>query len=96
MTNANTAFIVKTAAAAMPNSCWGTYRRVAVLEVEAGVTDVAMISQRARGVVRVVATWEKCNVGHTSRCAYRLALAEAQQMAADLNAARVSADQPSA
>ena len=29
-------YIVKTAAAAMPNSCWGVYRRVAVLEVQDG------------------------------------------------------------
>lgn len=81
-----THYIVKTAAACMPNNCWGTYRRVAVLEVQVGVVDVAMISARARGVVRVVATWERCNVGRTSRCAYRRALAEAQQMAAGLNA----------
>jgi hypothetical protein len=86
-------YIVKTAAAAMPNNCWGTYRRVAVLEVQDGVADVAMISARARGVVRVVATWEKCNVGHTARCAYQKALAEAHALAAahasDAAAARV-------
>ena len=85
-------YIVKTAAANMPNSCWGVYRRVAVLEVQDGVTDVAMISSRARGVINVVATWEKCNVGQTSRCAYRIALAEAQQMAADLNSAVNASD----
>jgi hypothetical protein len=85
-------YIVKTAAAAMPNNCWGTYRRVAVLEVQDGVADVAMISARARGVVRVHATWERLNVGHTSRCAYRRALAEAQQMAADLNLSAHASD----
>jgi hypothetical protein len=57
-------FIIQTAAAHMPSSCkWGPYRRVAVLEVRDGVEWVAMISDRARGVVRVVATWERCNVG---------------------------------
>jgi len=85
-------YIVKTAAAAMPNSCWGTYRRVAVIEVQDGVTDVAMISSRARGVINIVATWEKLNVGQTSRCAYRRALAEAQQMAADLNSSGNASD----
>ena len=85
-------YIVKTAAASMPNSCWGVYRRVAVLEVQDGVTDVAMISSRARGVVSVVSTWEKLNVGQTSRCAYRRALAEAQQMASDLNSAGNASD----
>ena len=42
----NTHFIVKTAAACMPASCWGQYRRVAVLEVEVG-TEPKMISARA-------------------------------------------------
>lgn len=81
-----TEYVVKTAAAAMPSSCWGTYRRVAVLEIEAGTTP-AMISTHARGVVRVVQTWEKRHVGRTSRCAYERALAEAEAMAARLNEA---------
>lgn len=80
-----TKFIVKTAAANMPSSCWGTYRRVAVLEVKSNVKDVAMISSRARGVVRVVETWEKCNVGKTARCAYQRALADAAHLAKTLN-----------
>jgi hypothetical protein len=84
-------YIVKTAAANMPNSCWGTYRRVAVLEVEDGVEDVAMISERARGCIRIVETWERLNVGITDRCAYARALDEARAMARDLNDLRVSA-----
>lgn len=79
-------FIVQTAAAAMPGSCWGVYRRVAVLEVERGISRVSSISAHARGCVRVVATWERLNVGHTERCAYRRALAEAERLAATLNA----------
>jgi hypothetical protein len=70
----------------MPNSCWGTYRRVALLEVEDGVDRVAMISWRARGVICIVRTWEKLNVGITERCAFNRALAEANKMAAKLNA----------
>lgn len=81
-----THFIVQTAAAQMPNSCWGVYKRVAVLEVEAGLERVSSISERARGCVRVVETWEKLNVGKTSRCAYSRALAAAQALAAELNA----------
>jgi hypothetical protein len=44
-----------------------------------------MLSERARGVVRVVATWEKLNVGKTARCAYQRALADAIELAAELN-----------
>jgi hypothetical protein len=80
-------YIVQSSAAKMPSKCWGSYRRVAVIEVEAGVTGVAMISERARGVRRIVETWEKLNVGTTSRCAYQRALDEARALAAQLNAA---------
>jgi hypothetical protein len=78
-------FIVQTAAACMPSSCWGTYRRVAVLEVEDGVSQVSMISARARGVVRVVETWERRNVGSTERCAYSRAVAEAHALVTRLS-----------
>jgi predicted secreted protein len=79
-------YIVQTSAARMPGSCWGQYRRVAVLEVEDGLTRAAMISSRARGVRSVVQTWERCHVGTTSRGAYQRALAEAEALAARLNA----------
>jgi hypothetical protein len=82
---APTHYIVQTAAAPMPSSCWGVYRRVAVLEVEAGVTRASMISTHARGVRRVVQTWERLNVGHTARCAYARALAAAERLAAEYN-----------
>ena len=81
-----TKFIVQSSAACMPSSCWGRYRRVAVLEVQEGVDRVKMISPRALGVVRVVRTWEKRSVGSTERCAYRRALQEAQKLAASLAA----------
>jgi len=79
-----TQYIVKTAAAAMPNKCWGEYRRVAVLEVDVGV-EPSMISERARGVHRVVATWERLNVGKTEKCAYARAIKDAEEMASALN-----------
>ena len=84
-----TRFIVMTAAAQMPSSCWGRYRRVAVLEttLPQGASP-KMISDRAKGVKRIVATWEKCNVGTTRHCAYRQALAEAESMADRLNAGK--------
>jgi hypothetical protein len=79
-------YIVKTAAAKMPSSCKGRYRRVAVMEVADG-TEPAMISERAKGVIRIVETWERLNEGRTDKCAYRRALAEANAMAERLNAA---------
>lgn len=78
-------YIVQTASAKMPGSCWGTYRHVAVMEVEPG-TVPAMISTRARGVRRIVQTWERRNVGTTDRCAYQRAGAEAYRLADQLNA----------
>lgn len=92
----NTHYIVQAAATTPAANCWGTYKRIAVLEVEAGLTHVAMISPRARGCVRVVATWEKLNVGTTDRCAYRVALKEAREMAEQLNAARFVGQTPEA
>jgi len=68
-----TEFIVKTATAKMPTSVKHPYARVAVLEIEHGAQP-KMISDRARGVVRVVRTWEKLSVGKTERCAFRRAL----------------------
>jgi len=80
-------YIIQDAAAHMPGSVrmkHGTYKRLAVLEVERGFDHVAMISARARGVVRVVATWEKLNCGLTERCAYGRALQSARALVADL------------
>jgi hypothetical protein len=78
--------IVMTAAARMPSSCWGRYGRIAVVEVEDDFDGrPAMISDRARGVVRVVETWERRRVGKTDRCAFRRALAEAEALCASLN-----------
>jgi hypothetical protein len=81
-----THYIVQTAAAQMPSSNrFGRYRRVAVLEVEMPLEQVAMISERAQGCVRVVMTWERLNVGLTQRSAYYRALAVAENMAERLN-----------
>ena len=84
-------YIVKDSAAKMPSSCWGRYRRVAVLEVADTVRDdrdVTAISENAKGVLRVVRTWERLRDGTTERCAFMRALREAQDVAEALNAAK--------
>jgi hypothetical protein len=91
MTTNATRFVVVSSAAAMPQSCWGVYRRLGVLEVAADVDDSRLtIDERRKGVVRIVSTWEKLNVGHTDRCAYARALVEANELVAELNAARTA------
>ncbi len=81
----DTKFVVTSSAARMPPACWGTYRRVAVLEVAADAPGPRMISERARGVIAVVRTWERRSVGNTARCAYQVAMREAAELAAKLN-----------
>lgn len=78
--------IVQTASAQMPSSVRHPYRRVAVLELEDGVERAVLgIRPTGPGVVRVVVTWERLNVGTTARSAYGRALAEATALAARLN-----------
>ncbi|MDP2607242.1 MAG: hypothetical protein Q8S00_32295 [Deltaproteobacteria bacterium] len=81
-----THYIVQTASAQMPGKCRGHYRRVAVLEVHYDLTRVSQISDRARGCVRIVQTWERLSVGRTMKSAYQRALVEAETLAGALNA----------
>lgn len=83
--NLPTHFIVQTAAAKMPSSCDGKYARIAVLECEHWQHAPKMISTHARGVVRIVETWERLNVGKTEKCAFRRALKKANELCAELN-----------
>ena len=83
----NTEFVVMTASECMPSSCWGKYGKVAVVEIEEDA-DPKMISERARGVVRIVETWRRLNVGTTERCAFQKALAEANELCDKLNEVR--------
>lgn len=78
-------YIVLSSAAKMPSSCKGQYKRVALVELDGSNVRPAMISERARGVKRIVQTWERLSVGKTDRCAYRVALAEAEAEALRLN-----------
>ena len=83
-------FVVVDKSAHMPNSCWGVYRRVGVVELTVEAqregSFPAMLSKRATAVNRVVDTWENCNVGTTNRCAYRRAVVAANDLADKLNA----------
>ena len=76
----------------MPGTCMGHYRNVALCEVlcdDDGVpVTPKMISDRARGMVRVVQHYGPQNVGTTSRCAYQRTLVEAEAEAAQRNTER--------
>lgn len=77
-------YAVMSASAHMPNSVKAHYRRVAIVLTD-GVTIPAMISEHARGVIRIIDTYERLHADgvHT---AYASALADALQRVADLNA----------
>ena len=81
-------YIVMTSSAHMPSSCRGTYRRVAVVQLDQYFTAnnlrPAMISDRAKGVLRV-RDLGKHSVGKTERCAYARTLKEAEALAYALN-----------
>ena len=63
-------FVIQSAAVRMPSSVKAPYRRIAVLELEEGFEGVpTMISSHARGVKRVVRTWEGLFHGLTRKCA---------------------------
>ena len=81
-------YIIKISAAKMPSSVRAPYKRIAVLEVEDGVTKIAMISPRARGVRRVVQVWDRVPA-QSSRGAntdYGRAMAEATALRDTLTA----------
>jgi hypothetical protein len=87
MDTKKTRHIVMTASACMPAKCWGRYGKVAVVELEPGFEGrPAMISERARGVVRIVELWDRMHVGKTDRCAFAVAKAEAEELCNELNA----------
>jgi len=81
-----THYIVRVSSDRVP--CKGRYERIAVLEVTADLDSVPMISERARGVVRIVRTWERQHVGKTSRSAASRAYSAALDLVDDLTAER--------
>lgn len=80
-----TEFIVMTAAAHMPATARGRYGKVAVCEVEKGVRP-KMISERAKGMVRIVSLQDKLHAGDGgARTAFGKAKADADRLARGLN-----------
>lgn len=64
---------------------FGTYKNVAVVEVEDGHERPRMISTRAKGLVRIVRHWGSCNVGKANgNSQYAIALREAQELVEQL------------
>jgi hypothetical protein len=87
----STMYIVMTAAAKMPSSCWGNYRRVAVVKVltydyNRG-NGPKQINSQHKACLRVVDLGHH-SVGKTERCAYAQALKRAKELAYRLNNAR--------
>jgi len=77
-------WIAMSSSAKMPNSCRGTYRRVAVVQLSSWYTAhglrPAMISERAKGVLRVL-DLGKHSVGLTDRCAFARTMKQAEEIA---------------
>lgn len=80
----STKFVVMTAAAYMPNSCWGNYGKVAVVETD-GVNMPSQIHPGHKSVISIRYLADRLNKGKTSQCAFRRALARANEIAAELN-----------
>ncbi len=80
-------FIVMTARACMPGSCFGSYsyRKVAVVEVSDTNTRPKQIHPRHKSVKRIVHLWDRLYAGSTNRCAYSRAYSAATDLAAELN-----------
>lgn len=74
-------YMIVVKAAHMPSSCWGRYVRVGVVELEPGFEGYPkMLSERAKGVKRVIQTWEKCHSGTSNRDAHSRAIREAEEL----------------
>jgi hypothetical protein len=79
-------YIVMHRSTHMPSKVKAPYRRVGVVEVEAGFEgEPTMLSKRARGVVRIVTTWERLHA-RGKDTAFTRAMADAQALADKLNA----------
>lgn len=90
MKSADSLYVVKVSSAKMPNSCWGRYVHVAVLEVDADAPRIHAIDIRPHYVRRIVRVWRNCNVGKTPRCASERAECAAYELAAELSDRRAA------
>jgi hypothetical protein len=68
----------------MPTSCWGRYRKVAVLRVVPGYVP-KVINDRPHGVLEIPWYEGQLNEGTTKRSAYYRALRQAEKYAQDQN-----------
>jgi hypothetical protein len=82
-------YIVMHRTAHMPTSVKARYRRIGVVELAPGFEgEPSMLSPRAKGVVRIVETWERLHAGtYGPKTAFARALVEAEALAAKLNEA---------
>lgn len=80
-------YIVMHRCAKMPSSVRSKYRRVAVVEISDDMTrEPAMISERAKGVIRIVQTWERLHAGtRGGNTAFDRALRDAEELARRLD-----------
>lgn len=78
-------FIVMTSSARMPNSCYGVYGNVAVVELSVMGKMPKSIDERHKSIASIPFYRGKLNVGSTEKCAFRRALAQANRIAAELN-----------
>ena len=78
-------YIVMHRSTKMPTSVKAPYRKVAVVEISAEMTqEPSMISERARGVKRIVQVWDRLHAKGRNT-AFRRALAEAEELARSLD-----------
>jgi len=77
-----------TTKAQMPGSVKSPYGKVAVVELDGSGIEPKMISERARGIKRIVQVWDRQFMGKTDKCAYAIAFKEAQELAEKLNESR--------
>ena len=78
-------YLVMMKSARVPGNYKGEYVRVGVVELEDGFEgEPKMLTERAKGIKRIVKTWERLNKGKTRRCAAAIALKQAQDLAVKL------------
>jgi hypothetical protein len=85
--------IVVTKSAAMPSSCKGHYRKVAVVDVPYWLAwqkdfQPREISERCKEVLRVIRNYGPQSVGKTERCAYQRTIKAATELAHEYNNSR--------
>ena len=84
-------YMILIRSAKMPSSCWGKYGKVAVVEIEEGFDkEPKMISERARGVKRIVELWDRVHIGKGVRDEMSQVLKEAKELKGELESSNES------